>query len=497
MKLKKLLSGIEYTIINGNGNCEIKSINNNSNSECIDKNTLFICIEGFKFDSHNIADQIIQKGVGALLVCKDVEVSDKNVTVVRVANTRELFTKIALKLQGNPQKNMKIVGVTGTSGKTSTTIIFENILRNNGIKCGVIGTLGNRIGLEKVPVNITTVTTPDSLELSNIFKYMGDNHVENVVMEVTSHGLALDRVNSLKFEVGIFTNIGIEHLDFHKTIENYVNTKYTLFNIAKKAVINIDDEYGAILYKKLKRKPKLSISLNDKKAGLYAYNIDISPNGTYFDLKYKNTEYKKLFTNFVGTFSLYNILSATAAAIFMGIDINNAIKCYKNIDYIKGRFEPINNDKGINIIIEYAHTAEQFENVLKVAKKFTKNNLISLFGCGGDRDNSKRPLMGEMAAKYSDLVVVGEDNPRTEDPNIINAQIEIGIKKTNTPYKLFVNRRDAIEYALSIAKPGDTFIMMGKGPESYQEYENRRKEYFSEREIVEGHLGLRVANVNN
>jgi UDP-N-acetylmuramoyl-L-alanyl-D-glutamate--2,6-diaminopimelate ligase len=307
-------------------------------------------------------------------------------------------------------------------------------------------------------------------------------------MEVTSHALALDRVAPLGFEVGIFTNVGVEHLDFHKTLDEYANTKYKLLSQSKKAVINIDDKYGAKFYKDIGNKPKLSISLKDENSDFYAYNVRVVPGGTYFDLKYKKTKYKGLFTNLVGAFSVYNILSATAAAALVGIGIEDAIKCYPKIDYISGRFEPINNNKRINVIIDYAHTAEQFENVLKVTKTFTRNRLISLFGCGGDRDNSKRPLMGEMAAKHSDLVIVCEDNPRTEDVDVINSQIEVGIKKTNTSYKLFVDRKKAIEYALSVAKPGDTFIMMGKGPETYQEYENKRREHFSEREIVENYF---------
>jgi UDP-N-acetylmuramoyl-L-alanyl-D-glutamate--2,6-diaminopimelate ligase len=383
---------------------------------------------------------------------------------------------------------MKIVGVTGTSGKTSTTMIFENILRKSGVRCGIIGTLGNRIGKKKIPVNITTVTTPDSLELSRIFKYIGGRRVDNVVMEVTSHALALDRVAPLRFEVGIFTNIGVEHLDFHKTLDEYADTKYKLFSQSKKAVINIDDKYGAKLYRDMGNKPKLSVSLRNESSDFYAYNVSVVPEGTHFDLKHKNIEYKGLFTNLVGAFSIYNILSATAATTLIGINIKDAIRCYPKIDYISGRFEPINNSKRVNVIIDYAHTAEQFENVLRVTRTFTRNRLISLFGCGGDRDNSKRPLMGEMAAKHSDLVIVCEDNPRTEDVRVINSQIEVGIKRTNALYKMFVDRKEAIEYALSVAEPGDTFIMMGKGPETYQEYENRRREYFSEREIVEGYF---------
>jgi UDP-N-acetylmuramoyl-L-alanyl-D-glutamate--2,6-diaminopimelate ligase len=488
MEIRELLSGIKYTVLSGKDTHKIKSIENSSNTESFKRGVLFVCVEGFKFDGHNFIDQVIQKGVKAVLVCKNVRISDKKITVIKVADTRKIFTKIALKLYNNPQNSMKIVGVTGTSGKTSTTIIFENILRKADVKCGIIGTLGNRIGNRKIPVKITTVTTPDSLELSKIFKYIENKNVKNVVMEATSHALALNRVDGIRFEVGIFTNIGVEHLDFHKTLDNYVNTKYQLLKKSKKAVINIDDKYGAEFYRNIKDGTKISISLRDKNADFYADNIEVTPKGTYFNLKYKGIEYKKLFTNLVGTFSVYNILSATAAAVLVGIDIKDALKSYPKIDYISGRFEPIVNNKGVNVIVDYAHTAEQFENVLKVVKNFTKNKLISLFGCGGDRDNSKRPLMGEMAAKYSDLVVVAEDNPRNEDPNKINAQVEVGIKKTKTPYKLIVSRKEAIEYALSAANPGDTFIMMGKGPERYQEYENKRREYFSEREIAEEYL---------
>ncbi|MBO4956919.1 MAG: UDP-N-acetylmuramoyl-L-alanyl-D-glutamate--2,6-diaminopimelate ligase [Rickettsiales bacterium] len=486
MKIKNILSNIDYEILQGNDELDIEIIENDSRKvvNC-DKNTMFVCISGMKFDGHAFVEEAIKNdNIRAFLVEKDIFVNNKNVTVIKVKDTRSAMQTICFNFYNNPQNNMKVVGVTGTSGKTSTTIIIETVLRNVGIKSAVIGTLGHRIGNEPIPVNKTTVTTPDSLELAKMFNYINEQGVKYTVMEATSHALSLNRVDMINFEVGIFTNLGIEHLDFHKTQEEYAEAKFKLFNLSKKAVINIDDKYGKEFYNRI-NKQKLSLSLEDKSADLYAYNVNITPNGTYFDLKYNNKEYKNIFINLVGRFSVYNTLSAIATALLLDVKIDDIVNGLNNIDYIGGRCESVNNDKGINIIIDYAHTAEQFENILKAMKQFTKNKLISLFGCGGDRDNSKRPLMGEVAGKYSNFVVVAEDNPRSEDPNVINSQIEVGLKKTGTEYKLFVNRKDAIEFALSMAEKGDTFIMMGKGPEKYQEYANAEKKYFCEREVVE------------
>lgn len=481
--MKNLLNGIDYEILQGSDDIEIKNIENNS--QHIDKpDTLFMCIKGNKFDGHDFITSL-NDNVKAILVEKNVKTND-NKTIIKVKNTREAMGKICFNFYNNPQKNMNIIGVTGTSGKTSTTIILESILKKLNNKVAVFGTLGCRVEDEKIPLKSTTITTPDSFELAHMFDYAAKKGVDYVVMEATSHALALNRVDAIEFDVGIFTNIGIEHLDFHKTIEEYVKTKFKLFTLSKKCVFNIDDKYGLEFYNKINNKTKLSVSLQDEKADIYAYNINITNNGTYFDFKYNNKEYKNNFINLVGTFSVCNTLEAIAAALLMDYKVEEITSNLSSIGYIAGRCESVNNDIGVNIIIDYAHTAEQFDNILKVVKGFTKGKLIALFGCGGDRDTSKRPLMGETAAKYSDFVIVAEDNPRSENPMEINKQIEKGIKKTNTPYKLFVNRKEAIEYALDMAKNGDTFILMGKGPEKYQEY--AEKVYFCEREVIENYL---------
>lgn len=490
MKLKDIFTNIKYDILQGSDEIDIENIENNSTQVSkVDKDSLFICISGMKFDGHNFINDVIKyNSIKAILVEKNITVDNQNITVIKVENTRAIMPLVCFNLYNNPQNDMKIIGVTGTSGKTSTTIIIENILKNLKIKSAVIGTLGNRI--ENTPINIekTTITTPDCLELAKMFNYIKKQNVNNVVMEVTSHSLMLNRVDTLQFEVGIFTNIGIEHLDFHKTLDNYAMAKFKLMEMSNNVVINIDDKYGQQFFEKISDKPKLSISTQNTNADLYAYNINITPNGTFFDLKYRNQEFKNIFINLVGNFSVYNTLSGIATVLLLKFDINDIIKGLDHIDYISGRCESINNNKGFNIIIDYAHTAEQFDNILKAVKLFTKNKIISLFGCGGDRDSSKRSLMGEMAAKYSGYVIVAEDNPRSEDPKKINEQIEIGIKKIGTPYKMFINRKEAIEYALSIVNQGDTFIMLGKGPEKYQEYANKEKKYFCEREIVENYL---------
>lgn len=487
MKLKKILENINYNILQGDDELNVEIIENDSKKvgEC-NKTAMFVCISGLKFDGHAFIEEVIKNNnIKAILVERDVFVSDKDITIIKVENTRSVMPVICFNLYNNPQNNMKVIGVTGTSGKTSTTIVIETILRNVGIQSAVIGTLGCRINKEPIPINKTTVTTPDSLELAKMFNYINEQGVKCTIMEATSHALSLNRVDMINFEVGIFTNLGIEHLDFHKTQEEYAEAKFKLFNLSKKAVINIDDEFGKRIYSRINNQPKLSLSLENENADLYAYNVNITPNGTYFDLKYNNEEYKNIFINLVGRFSVYNTLSAVATALLLGVKIDDIVSSLNRIDYISGRCESINNNKGINIIIDYAHTAEQFENILRAMKQFTKNKLISLFGCGGDRDSSKRPLMGEVAGKYSDLVIVAEDNPRSEDPKAINSQIEQGLKNTDAEYKLFVNRKEAIEFALSVAKDGDTFIMMGKGPEKYQEYANAEKKYFCEREVVD------------
>ena len=374
--------------------------------------------------------------------------------------------------------------MTGTNGKTTITYLLKSILDEAGKRVGVIGTNQNIIGDKVLITQSTTPTTPNALELQQLFAEMAQSEAEYVVMEVSSHALELDRVYGCRFDVGIFTNLTQDHLDFHKTMENYYKAKAKLFTMCKKGVVNSDDEYGMRIANEASCEI-IKAGLEDG-CDLKAENIKITARGTDFDMIYKGEKYP-VNLRIPGKFSVYNAICAAGAAIELGIDIATIQKGLAAAAGVLGRVEVVPTDTDYTVIIDYAHTPDGLENIINCVQGFAQGRVITVFGCGGDRDSTKRPIMGEIAGRLSDFSIITSDNPRTEDPQKIVDQIEDGMKKTDGKYICITDRREAIGYALDNAKAGDVIILAGKGQETYQII-GKEKFDFDERVEVYSHL---------
>lgn len=464
MKLSELLEAIQYTVLQGKTDIEIqKPVYDSRKAE---KGDLFVCITGFQTDGHNYVKNAVESGAVAILCEKQIQ-TQQNITVIQTKNTREALALLSANFYGHPSQKMNVIGVTGTNGKTTTTYLIKSVLDRMGHKVGIVGTIENRIGDK---VLHTERTTPESLELEALFCQMHQEGVTDVVMEVSSHSLDLHRVDAIAYNIGIFTNLTQDHLDYHKTMENYKKAKALLFQRCDASVINIDDEAGEFM--KQNAKGRVVTFGIEKKADLQAKNMEISADGAKFTLYYAQKQYDiKLHTP--GKFSIYNALGAIGACVLMEIPMEDIIAGLEHIQGVSGRFQTIKNKKGYNAIVDYAHTPDGLENILNTAKEFVKGKIITVFGCGGDRDRTKRPIMGEIAGKLSDYCIITSDNPRTEDPNFILDDVEAGVKKTNCDYIKMVDGREAICHAVSYAKAGDVIVIAGKGHENYQIFADR------------------------
>ncbi len=475
MKLNDILKGVSVEKIIGNGEVNISGITFDSRE--VKAGYLFICISGFKADGHDYAEEAVNKGAVALLA--EHEIEGMGATTVIVKNTRKETSVAAANFYGHPDKKLKLIGITGTNGKTTTTYLVKAILEHTGKKVGLIGTNQNIIGREVLP---STHTTPDFIELMDLLSHMEKAGAEYVVMEVSSHSLELDRVSACSFEVGAFTNITQDHLDFHKTMENYLNAKAKLFSLCKTAVINNDISVAPYLKEKAQN---CNIITYGKERGgdVKGENIKLNSDGIEFDLICGN-ESKKIKMGIPGEFSVYNALTAIGCCRALGVSFSDIAGGLAEAEGVKGRIEVVKTDRDYTVIIDYAHTPDGLLNIINAIRGFSKGRVITLFGCGGDRDKTKRPLMGKIAGEHSDFCIVTSDNPRSEDPReIINNIIE-GIKETNCEYKVIENRFDAIEYALDHGKKDDIILLAGKGHETYQVLKDRTI-VFDEREIVQ------------
>lgn len=446
-------------------------------SRKVKKNYVFVCIKGFEQDGHKYAKAAEENGAAAIIAEDKIDVS---VPVFYTNNSRRMLANIAIEFYGHPSKKFGLIGVTGTNGKTTVTYLIKAILEAAGKKVGIIGTNNNIIGDKVLLTQSNTPTTPNSLELQQLFDEMAQNGAEYVVMEVSSHALELDRVYGCEFGVGVFTNITQDHLDFHKTMGNYLSAKAKLFSISDVSVINIDDDGGRAIAKTVCT-DCITVGI-DSEAMLRAENVKVSARGTDFTLKYDGVDYP-FHIAVPGKFSAYNAVCAVGAALCAGVDIKTAQKGIGSVKGVLGRAEVVKTDTDYTVLIDYAHTPDGLENIISTVKDFAKGRVITLFGCGGDRDSTKRPIMGEIAGKLSDYCVITSDNPRTEDAFGIIADIEKGIKKTDCEYKIIENRREAIAYALKLAQKDDVIILAGKGQETYQII-GREKFDFDEREVV-------------
>ncbi len=472
MKLIDLFKNISVEI-KGNENIEINNITIDSRQA--KKGSLFVCIKGLNVDGHNYIEKAIENGCEAVVTEKDVNV---NCTVCTVKSTRETLSFIASNLYNNPAKNLKLIGVTGTNGKTSSTYFISKILENAGKKVGVIGTTGVLINSKELDLKFLTSTTPEAHELQEILKVMENEKVEYVVMEVTSQGLHQDRTKSLTFDVSIFTNLKQDHLDYHNTMEEYGTQKGKLFELSKKAIINSDDKYGNIMTKFCKGLVK-TYSI-EKESNYKAQNIVYTAKNINFDLEINN-KLENIEVNIPGRFTIYNVLGVISALIEIGINIDTIKEGLKQIQGVRGRIESVPNNKNLNVFIDYAHSPDALENVISAVKEFTSGKVITVFGCGGDRDRTKRPIMAEVASRLSDFCIVTSDNPRSEDPTKIVEEVATGI--VDNQFEMVVDRKEAIYRSIEMAKENDSVIIAGKGHETYQIFKDGTID-FDDREVA-------------
>lgn len=470
MKLSTLLQGVKT--LNAFEDVEIERVTDKIKDT--KENTLFVCIDGNQFDGHKMAKQALQSGAVAVISERDLKIDRQ----IQVENTRKAYSQIASNFYNNPTKSLKLIGVTGTNGKTSTSFFIKNMLNGMGYKCGLIGTIVNDFGDGKLE---STLTTPEPMELQKLFHNMVNNGCEYCVMEVSSQALAQKRVYGLEYEISILTNITVDHLDYHITMENYINSKLELFKNSKKAVVNIDDNNVKSALSRIEC-PVVTCSTVDNKADYTAKNVICNESFVQYELVGINC-IGRITVKLPGEFTVYNSLCASSALLELGFSVEDISKSTEKIKQVKGRAERVTIPKNFTVIIDYAHTPDGLENILKCIKGFSKGKIITVFGCGGDRDKSKRAEMGRIAGELSNIAVVTSDNPRTENPLLIINDILGGMEKTKSKLAIIENRRQAIEFALSKARRGDVVLLAGKGHETYQIIGNE-KIHFDEREII-------------
>ncbi|MBI6019331.1 UDP-N-acetylmuramoyl-L-alanyl-D-glutamate--2,6-diaminopimelate ligase [Clostridium perfringens] len=477
MILKSLLKGLDYEVIKGNEESKVQNIRYDNRK--IEQGDAFVCVKGFKVDGHSFIGDAIKKGAKTLIVQEDVSVQE-DITIIKVRDTRKALAIMSSNYFGNPKDKLKIIGITGTNGKTTSAFIIKSILEKAGFMTGLIGTIANYIGNKKVDA---VRTTPESYELHELFKNMVDAGVEYCVMEVSSHSLELDRVYGVEFEEGIFTNLTRDHLDFHKTFENYYNAKFKLFERSNHSIINLDDPYGANIVKDIEErgvKTKVSTFSIEKESDFKAFEIKSHSNGSEFKVNLEGIE--EFSINIPGEYNIYNSLGCIICAYNLNIPMDKIKEGLSDV-VIPGRCELVAKEKNLpySIIIDYAHTPDGLENILSTVKAFTKNRMISVFGCGGDRDKVKRPQMGKIGCELSDIVIITSDNPRSEEPMDIINDIVKPLNYDN--FVIEVNRKEAIRKAMNMALEGDVIVIAGKGHETYQILKDETI-HFDEREVV-------------
>lgn len=477
MKLREILADIDIVSFKGDMDLEIKGLAYDSRK--VRAGDLFICVSGYVQDGHNYINDALSKGAAAFIVERDVEAA--GAAVVKVKSSRAAMPLLASGFYGNPTEELQLVGITGTSGKTTTTYLLKSILEAAGKKTGLLGTISTQIGDK---VYVSSKTTPESIDLQCLFREMADMHMDYAVMEVSSHSLELGRVDGCRFSTGVFTNLSQDHLDFHKNMDSYREAKKKLFYKTRNAnIINIDDKHGSLIAAEIKslKTPLITFGI-DNEADIMAKNIDINSKGVSFILRTPQYE-AELKIKIPGKFSVYNALAAASVAYAAGIDKDAIRDGLFKVDCVPGRSEIIQTDTPYTVMIDYAHKPDGLEKMLTTIRQYAKGRIITLFGCGGDRDKEKRPMMGKIAGELSDYVIITSDNPRSEEPMEIIEQAEAGIKATSCDYICIENRRDAIKYALKIAKPDDIVLLAGKGHEPYQVLKDRTIP-FDERDIV-------------
>jgi len=478
MKLKNLLQGIEIINTNADMDMEIASVAYDSRK--VAPGGMFVAITGFATDGNKYIPMAMDKGAAVVVTSK---LPQQDVPYVQVASDRLALALIGCNYYGRPGEAMKLIGVTGTNGKTSSTLLLKHVLEQVlGAKVGLMGTMENMIGDVSIP---TERTTPESFELQALLAQMRDAGCTHAIMEVSSHAIALERVAGLHYTVGSFTNLTEDHLDFHKDMEEYCDTKAQLFRRCDKAVANLDDSWFERMCGNATCQ-MLTVSAKGE-AGLYAEDMELLSDGIRFTAVY-GEEKAPVRLSIPGKFTVYNALNVLGMALQLGISLADAAAALATAKGVKGRVEVVPTPgKDYTVLIDYAHTPDGLENVLSSVKGYCKGRLIAVFGCGGDRDPIKRPIMGKIGTDIADIAIITSDNPRTEDPETIVSHIVAGVSADKNNYEVIVNRVQAIHHAMDIAQNRDIIVLAGKGHETYQEVCGV-KHHMDEREIVAEYL---------
>ena len=483
--LGDLFSEIDIIETRGNLASDISGISYDSRK--VQPGYVFVCVEGYKTDGHAYVKAAVDKGAAAIVAQKDVEVPE-GIPLILVRDTRKALALMGAAFAGCPARKLNMVGVTGTNGKTTTAFLIEEIFKEAGYKTGLIGTIMNKIGDKVLPV---TNTTPESLDLQLLLKEMADSAVSHVVMEVSSHALELDRVAGVEFDTAVFTNITQDHLDFHQTMENYLEAKKKLFSNLHRdsgkggkrhGIVNIDDPRAKDILEAASGQIVTYGIEHD--CDIRACHISLQADGVTFDVLTPAGEIT-LALHLTGLFNVYNTLASVAVGFVHGIDLTDIKTALESVKGVPGRLEKVDEGQPFTVFVDYAHTPDGLENIIEAARGFTKGRIITLFGCGGDRDRTKRPIMGEIAARLSDYAVLTSDNPRTEDPLMILSEVGIGVRRAADPskYSVIPDRREAIKYAIGMAQPGDVVLIAGKGHETYQLVQDKVL-HFDDREVA-------------
>lgn len=463
MKLNYIIDSFDYELLNGNTNINISKIE--SDSRKVTKGDMFIAIKGFTVDGHDYIYEAIQNGASCVVLEKDIGIRNNSVTVIKVHDTLDALARFSSTFYGEPSKKLRLIGVTGTNGKTSITYLIKRIFEEDGRRTAVIGTLGSVIDNELIK---NSNTTPESLTIQRYLRKIVDSNIDYCAMEVSSHALDLKRVEYVDFDIGIFTNLTEDHLDYHLNMENYYRSKLKLFNMTKKYnIINIDDAYGSRLLEDIENNVPIITYGTSTNCNVYATDIVCHTKGVDFTLNTTKGSIP-IKMKLLGKFNVYNALAAISCGIVSGIDLITIKRGIESVSGIKGRFETVPiEDRDFSVIIDYAHTPDGLEKVLSTIKQFAEGRIVVVFGAGGNRDRKKRSIMGEVVAKYADLCIVTSDNPRFEDPELIIQDVLVGVKRGNAEYVAITDRREAIKYALENAKPKDIILLAGKGHETY------------------------------
>ena len=479
MKLADLLQSIEVLDTNASGQMEISGVSYDSRTTA--PGDLFVAVTGFAVDGHRFVPAALEKGA-AVVLCE--QIPEVSCVYVQVASTRQALARVGANWFGHPDRSMQVIGVTGTNGKTTSTYLLKSVLEQCcGAKVGLIGTIQNMIG---DTVLHTERTTPESFEVQRLFAQMRDAGCTHVIMEVSSHALVLNRVDDIHFTVGAFTNLTEDHLDFHKTMEEYAKAKAMLFQRCDYGVLNADDPWMPLMAEKATCQI-LTTGIACQQADLTARNLQLEPDHIEMDVSH-GAECAHVVLGIPGGFTAYNCLTVIGTALQLGLPLEKIVQALRTAQGVKGRVEVVPTPgMDFTVLIDYAHTPDALENVLRTVRGFCRGRTIAVFGCGGDRDPIKRPIMGKVGVDNADFVVITSDNPRTEAPEAIIADILKGLEGAQTPYVTIENRPEAIAWAMDHAQKDDVIVLAGKGHEDYQEI-NHVKHHLDEREVVVAHL---------